>query len=82
MSEYLHLWYSFFDVLKPMFVVKLEFQNVHILKACRFGMRYMHHWSLNLSTMSTLVTELAECCAQVTKLGKDEQTGHNRDVAR
>ena len=40
----------------------------------------MHPWSLNLSTMSTLVTELAECCVQVTKLGKDEQTGHNRDV--
>ena len=42
----------------------------------------MHDWSLNLSMMSTLVTELAECWAQITKLSKDEQTGHNHDVAR
>ena len=36
MSKYLHLWYSYFDFLKPMIVVKLEFENVHILKACGF----------------------------------------------
>jgi hypothetical protein len=44
-----------------------------------FEKRYMHHLSLKLATLSTLVTEIVECCPQVTKLGKDEYTGQNGD---
>ena len=56
--------------------------SLEVFAQRHFFLSYMHHWSLNSATMSTLVTELAECCAQVTKLGKDEQTGHNHNVAR